>query len=293
MASQHSMTLRRLLATEQGLLLPGAPNALAARIIADLGFQAIYLTGAGLTNMSLGLPDLGFMDLTQVVEHTMAIRNITDLPLIVDADTGFGNAANVFHTVKMLERAGASAIQLEDQRAPKRCGHFAGKELVTVEEMIGKIKAAVDARREGVLLVARTDARATEGFDAAIERCQRYIEVGADITFLEAPETIDELESIPRRLGVPQLVNIVVGGKTPTIERGTAARMGFSLVLYANAALQGAVLGMQNALRELQNRGALNEADGLLATFAERQRLVDKIRFDAMERKYGSQGDPS
>ena len=115
MASQHSMTLRRLLATEQGLLLPGAPNALAARIIADLGFQAIYLTGAGLTNMSFSLPDLGFMDLTQVVEHTMAIRNISDLPLIVDADTGFGNAVNVSHTVKMLERAGASAIQLEDQ----------------------------------------------------------------------------------------------------------------------------------------------------------------------------------
>lgn len=286
MANPHAGALRHLLATERGILLPGAPNALAARIIVDLGFKALYLTGAGLTNMSLGLPDLGFMNLSQLVEHTMAIRNVTDLPLIVDADTGFGNAVNVAHTVRMLERAGASAIQLEDQKAPKRCGHFVGKELVSAEEMVGKIKAAVDARRDDLLLVARTDARATEGFEAAIGRAQRYIEAGADVTFVEAPETIDEIKLIPQKLKVPQLINIVVGGKTPTIDRSTAVEMDFGLLLYANAALQGAVLGMHNALRELQTRGALEQDDGLLASFAERQRLVGKPLFDAMELKY-------
>src|SRR5271167_4311211 len=151
--SKHIQTLREIMASRSGVLLPGAPNALAARIIADLGFEAMYLTGAGLTNMYLGLPDLGFVELSQLVDHTMAIRGVVDLPIIVDADTGFGNAHNVAHTVATLERSGASAIQLEDQRAPKRCGHFAGKEVIPLDEAVGKIKAAVDARREGLLII--------------------------------------------------------------------------------------------------------------------------------------------
>ncbi|MGC2788383.1 MAG: isocitrate lyase/phosphoenolpyruvate mutase family protein, partial [Roseiarcus sp.] len=147
MARADIETLRAMLARDRGVLLPGAPNALAAQVIADLGFKAIYLTGAGLTNMDLGLPDLGFMDLSQVAEHVLAIRGVIDLPLIVDADNGFGNAINVAHTVRMLEWAAASAIQIEDQHAPKRCGHFAGKELIPADEMVGKVRAAVDARR--------------------------------------------------------------------------------------------------------------------------------------------------
>jgi 2-methylisocitrate lyase-like PEP mutase family enzyme len=288
MKNQHIRVLRELLASERGILLPGAPNALAARIIADLGFKAVYLTGAGLTNMALGMPDLGFLDLGQVVQHTMAIRNVIDLPIIVDADTGFGNALNVAHTVKMLEQAGASAIQLEDQKTPKRCGHFNGKDIVAAEEMVSKIKAAVDARRDGVVIVARTDARAVEGFEAAIDRARRYIEAGADVTFVEAPETLDEVRLIPPRLGVPQLINIVVGGKTPTVDQAMAADMGFGLLLYANVALQGAILGMQTALRALRERGALDEASGLVASFVERQRLVDKPAFDAMEQRYAT-----
>jgi 2-methylisocitrate lyase-like PEP mutase family enzyme len=274
------------MASRRGVLLPGAPNALAARIIADLGFQAIYLTGAGLTNMTLGLPDLGFMDLSQVVEHTMAIRNVTELPLIVDADTGFGNAVNVTHAVRMLERAGASAIQLEDQASPKRCGHFEGKELVPVSEMVSKVKAAVNARRDGMVVIARTDARAGEGFQAALDRAQRYIEAGADMTFLEAPQFMDEVRQVPQALGVPQLLNIVIGGKTPIIGQAQAAQMGFSLLLYANAALQGAVLGMQRALTALRDQGAIDESSGLIASFTERQRLVDKPGFDALEQIY-------
>ena len=231
MARDHIETLRKLLAEKRGVLLPGAANALSARIIADLGFEAIYLTGAGLTNVYLGVPDLAFMDLSQLVEHTMAIRGVVALPLIVDADTGFGNALNVGRTVSILERAGASAIQIEDQVTPKRCGHFEGQEVIPVTEMANKVKAAVDARRDGVLIIARTDARAAEGFDAAIDRARCYIEAGADITFVEAPKTVEELRKIPELLTVPQLLNMVVGGKTPITDRTAAAEMGFNLVL--------------------------------------------------------------
>src|SRR5271163_668114 len=199
MSTSHIQTLRAMLREEKGVILPGAPNALAARIIADLGFKAVYLTGAGLTNMHLGLPDLGFMDLSQVADHVMAIRCVIDLPLIVDIDTGFGNAINVTHTVRILEQAGASAIQIEDQHAPKRCGHFDGKELIPPGEMVGKVRAAVDTRRQGLVVIARTDACAVEGFEAAIERAGRYIEAGADVTFVEAPESLEDLEAVPRR----------------------------------------------------------------------------------------------
>src|SRR5260370_26211276 len=269
MAQDHIQTLRKLLAEKRGVLLPGAANALSARIIADLGFEAIYLTGAGLTNMHLGLPDLAFMDLAQLVEHTMAIRGVVDLPLIVDADTGFGNALNVAHTVKTLEQAGASAIQLEDQSTPKRCGHFAGQELITAEEMVNKVKAAVDSRRNGLVIIARTDACAVEGFEAAIDRASRYIDAGADMTFVEAPENLADLKQVPKRLSAPQMLNMVLGGKTPIVDEQAAAGMGFSLVLYANAALQGAVQVIQKALRALHENGVLEEGGGLICTFAE------------------------
>ena len=199
MTTPHIHALRTMLREEKGVILPGAPNALAARIIADLGFRAVYLTGAGLTNMHLGLPDLGFMDLSLVADHVMAIRCVIDLPLIVDIDTGFGNAINVTHTVRILEQAGASAIQMEDQHAPKRCGHFEGKELVPLEEMVAKVRAAVDTRRQDMVVIARTDACAVEGFEGAIERAGRYIEAGADVTFVEAPESVDDLAAVPRR----------------------------------------------------------------------------------------------
>ena len=286
MARKDIHTLKEMMVAKRGILLPGVPNALAARVVADLGFEAMYLTGAGLTNMYLGLPDLGFVDLSQLVDHTMAIRGVVDLPIIVDADTGFGNAHNVAHTVATLERSGASAIQLEDQRAPKRCGHFAGKEVIPLDEAVGKIKAAVDARREGLLIIARTDACATDGFEAAIERAESFIEAGADMTFVEAPETLAQIERIPKVLAAPQLLNMVIGGKTPVLQREEAQEMGFSLVLYANAALQGAVLGMQKALGALKEAGRLDEESRLTATFAERQRLVGKAIFDAMDERY-------
>lgn len=281
--------LRRRLDARAAILVPGAANALAARVIEDLGFEAVYLSGAGLTNMLLGLPDLAFIGLAELVEQTALIRDVTTLPIIVDADTGFGNALNVARTVRRLERAGASAIQIEDQIMPKRCGHFAGKEVIPAAEMAGKIRAAVDARASAdLLIIARTDARAVEGFEAAIERAARYVEAGADVTFVEAPESLDELRRIPQLLPVPQVVNIVVGGRTPVVDQATLVGMGFGLVLYANAALQGALLGMQRALATLKTTGRLDEAPDLVASFAERQRLVGKPELDALDARYAA-----
>ena len=281
--------LRAKLAERRALLVPGAANALSARIVADLGFEAVYLTGAGVTNMFLGVPDLAFISLPELVEHTSAVRDIVELPIIVDGETGFGNALNVRHTVRRLERAGANAIQLEDQVLPKRCGHFAGKEVIPAGEMAAKVRAAVDARQhDDFLIIARTDARAIEGFEAAIERAERYIEAGADVTFVEAPESLDEVRRIPTLLPVPQVINLVVGGRTPIIGRDELASMGFALVLYANAALQGAILGMQRALGELKARGRLDETAEHVAGFEERQRLVQKPLFDELSQRYAS-----
>lgn len=280
--------LARLVEARRGVLVPGAFNALSARVIEDLGFEAIYLSGAGVTNMWFGLPDQGFIGLSEIAEHTARIRDAVRLPLLVDADTGFGNALNVRHTVRTLERAGADCIQLEDQVAPKRCGHFSGKEVVATDEAVGKIKAAVDARHDaGLLIMARTDAAATHGFEAAVERAQRFAEAGADLLFVEAVTTADEIRALPRLLAKPQLMNMVIGGRTPIFNADQLAELGFGIVLYANAALQGALAGMQNALTVLRDEKELREAGGLVAPFAERQRLVGKPDWDALEKRYG------
>jgi len=276
----------------RALLVPGAFNALSARVVADAGFQALYITGAGVTNMSLGLPDLGFIGLNEIAEHTSRIRDAVDLPLIVDADTGFGNALNVRHTVRALERAGADAIQLEDQVSPKKCGHFAGKHVISTSEMVGKLHAAVDAREDpNFQIVARTDACAVHGFDAAIERAHRFAEAGADVLFIEAVETFEEIRRLPSLFDTPQLINIVVGGKTPTLPQGEFAELGFGIVLYANAALQSAVLGMQKALAVLRDEGKIDEDPTLLVPFNERQRLVDKPLYDRLDKKYAAGDD--
>ena len=279
--------LKALAESRRGVLVPGAFNALSARVIADLGFEAIYVTGAGVTNMWFGMPDQGFMGLHEIADHTARIRDAVDVPLIVDADTGFGNALNVRHTVRVLERAGADCIQFEDQVAPKRCGHFSGKEVISTEEAVSKIKAAVDARQDANLLImARTDAAATHGFEAAIERAQRFAEAGADILFVEAVTQADEVRALPTRLAQPQLMNMVIGGKTPIFNAEQLGEMGYGIVLYANAALQGAVAGMQKALTVLRDEKEVQESSGLVTPFAERQRLVGKPEWDALERQY-------
>ena len=279
--------LKHLVEARRGVLVPGAFNALSAKVIADLGFQAIYVTGAGVTNMWFGMPDQGFMGLHEIADHTARIRDAVDVPLIVDADTGFGNALNVVHTVRTLERAGADCIQLEDQVAPKRCGHFNGKEVISTEEAVDKIKAAVDARRDGNLLImARTDAAATHGFEAAVERAQRFAEAGADILFVEAVTEAEQVRALPQRLRTPQLMNMVIGGKTPIFNADQLGALGYGIVLYANAALQGAVMGMQKTLATLRDAKEVREDSGLVTPFAERQRLVGKGEWDALEKRY-------
>jgi 2-methylisocitrate lyase-like PEP mutase family enzyme len=286
-SKNSKQVLRDKVEARRGLLVPGAFNALSARVIADLGFEALYVTGAGVTNMYFGMPDQGFIGLNELADHTARIRDAVDIPIIVDADTGFGNALNVRHTIRTLERAGADAVQLEDQVAPKRCGHFNGKEVISCAEMVGKIHAAVDARSDaGMLIMARTDARSVHGFDDALERAARYSEAGADILFVEATETADEIRRLPQALNKPQLVNLVIGGKTPIFSADELAGLGYGIVLYANAALQGAVAGMQKALTVLRDTHRLDEDPHLVSPFSERQRLVNKPYFDQLEQKY-------
>ena len=279
--------LRSLVEARRGIIVPGAFNALSAKVIADLGFKAIYVTGAGVTNMWFGMPDQGFMGLHEIADHTARIRDAVDVPLIVDADTGFGNALNVRHTVRVLERAGADCIQLEDQIAPKRCGHFSGKEVISTEEAVSKIKAAVDARQDpDFLIMARTDAAATHGFEAAIERAQKFAEAGADILFVEAVTEAEQVRALPQRLAKPQLMNMVIGGRTPIFNADQLAELGYGIVLYANAALQGAVAGMQKTLTVLRDDKQVQESSGLVASFVERQRLVGKPEWDELENRY-------
>lgn len=275
-----------MVAARAAILLPGATNALTARIIEDLGYQAIYLTGAGLTNTELGLPDLGLITLNDVAEAAVRIGDVCALPLVADIDTGFGNAVNTYRTVQVMERAGAAALQIEDQVFPKKCGHFSGKAIVPLDEMLGKIRACTDARQdENLLIIARTDARAVEGMSAALDRAAAMAEAGADILFVEAPESIDEI----RRIGAlpqPQVVNIVMGGKTPMMPLPDLREAGFSLVLYANAALQASVLAIRDVLERLRDNGSLHGAEDRLASFEERQRIVAKPFYDALERRY-------
>jgi 2-methylisocitrate lyase-like PEP mutase family enzyme len=279
--------LRKMVDERRGLVVPGAFNAMSARVVAENGFRAVYVTGAGVTNMTMGIPDLSFIGLHEICEHTARIRDAVEIPVIVDADTGFGNPVNTYRTVQMLERAGADAIQLEDQIFPKKCGHFSGKEVIDIKDMEAKIKAAADARKDqDLMIIGRTDSAAVQGFDAAIERAQRMAEAGADILFVEAVESEAEIRKLPQLLDRPLLINIVIGGKTPTLDADAFGAMGFSIVLYANAALQGAVAGMNKALGFLKQRGRIDEDPAIVASFAERQRLVNKDFYDELERRY-------
>ena len=273
----------------RAILAPGVYDALSALVAEQAGFEALYLSGASIAYTRLGRSDVGLTTYTEVEDTLARITERVRTPVIVDADTGFGNALNTYHAVRVLERAGADCIQLEDQVSPKRCGHFNGKEVISTDEMLGKIKAAVDARRDaGTLILARTDACATQGFEAAVERARRFEEAGADILFVEAVTTLDEIRALPQRLAAPQLMNMVIGGKTPITSAEELATLGYGLVLYANAALQGAVAGMQKALKVLRDHQRIDEDPALVAPFAERQRLVRKADWDALEAQYSS-----
>lgn len=282
-----NLELKAKLQERRALLVPGAANALSARVIEDLGFEAVYITGAGVTNTFFGLPDLGFIGVADVVQHTAAIRQAVSLPLIVDADTGFGSALNVHYTVRALERAGANGIQLEDQVMPKKCGHFFGKEVVSRGEAVERVKAAVAAREDpDFQIIARTDSRAALGLDEALGRADLFIRAGADVVFVEAPESREEIETVMARFDVPQVLNLVIGGKTPVIGLKDAQAMRCGMVLYANVALQSAVAGMQAALGRLKADGHVDERTPGIASFEDRQRLVRKPLYDELDRRH-------
>jgi 2-methylisocitrate lyase-like PEP mutase family enzyme len=286
--------LKEIVARRAAVQVPGTANALFARAIEELGFEVAYVSGAGIANMHVGAPDIGLTTLTEIADTVAAISDAVALPLVVDADTGFGNAVNVVRTVRALERAGAAGLQIEDQVFPKKCGHFAGKAVIALDEMVQKVKAAVDARRDGDLqIIARTDARAVEGLDRAIARARAYIEAGADVAFVEAPLNVAELARLPSEIAAPHVANIVFGGKTPDPGQSELARLGFSLVLYANAALQAAVKAACDVLGALKREGSLAGVADRIASFEERQRLVQKASWDALEANFRTHGDGS
>lgn len=263
------------------IAIPGAFNALVARMIEDMGFEAAYLSGAAFSAGELGMPDIGLFTLSELAEQTRRLARSVTIPLVVDADTGFGEPVNVERTVVELEAAGAAAIQLEDQRLPKRCGHLSGKSLVPVEEMCAKLRAAAAARRDrDLIIIARTDARGVENFDAAVKRARRYVESGADWIFPEALAEEAEFAAFGRALDVPLVANMTEFGKSPLLPVSRLAEMGYAAVLYPVTLLRVAMKGVEAALAMLATDGTQQELLDLMQT---RQELYDLLRYKDYE----------
>ncbi len=273
------MTLHRRVREPGIIVAPGVYDALTALLVEQAGFSAAYLSGASVAYTRLGRSDIGFLSLDDVAQIATCIRERVDLPLIVDADTGFGNALNVMRTVRLLERAGASAIQLEDQSSPKRCGHLQGKSVIGTREMVGKVRAAVDARRDArTLIIARTDAVAVEGFDAALERAERYAEAGADMLFVEAVRSREQMQELNRRLGSvrPLMANMVEGGVTPASTAQELGEIGYRLVIFPGGTVRALTHALQGYLADLLAQGT---------TQPWRERMLD---FDALNAVIGT-----
>ncbi len=280
--------LRDLLARPKLLMAPGAADALTARLIANHGFEAIYMTGAGTSAVRLGMPDVGLLTMNEMVDNAQHIAEASQLPLIADADTGYGGPVNVQRTVRAYERAGVAAIHIEDQQWPKRCGHLAGKSLIPAAEMAGKIRAGLDARHDkDFVLIARTDALAVEGFERALERCRMYEEAGADVIFLEAPSKMEHLAAIPKAFKKPALYNMASSGKTPFLSAEEIQKLGFKLVIYPNFALLSAITAITKTLTELKTKGSVAGIVKDIASFQEFFNLVGMKEIQEAEAKYG------
>lgn len=278
--------LRARLAQDKIVLVPGAYDGLSARLVEGAGAEAVYLSGSGVA-ASQGLPDIGLITYSDMLERAAQVANVVDIPIIADGDTGYGNASNVAHTVRGFEQAGVSAIQLEDQTFPKRCGHFEGKTVVPLEEMLTKLYAALDARSdENFLIIARTDTRATHGLEEAILRGQAFAETGVDMVFVEAPQSREELEQISREIEAPLLVNLPEGGKTPLLSARELEQMGYDIVLHANMALRAAAKQMQRVLRHLLDTGNSDDILDQLITFEERHRITGFYEYQSQEQTY-------
>ncbi len=287
MSERPTRTLRRLIQGPEILLVPGVADGINARLVAKEGFKAIYMTGAGTTAARLGMPDVGLLTMTEMVDNAQRIAEASGLPLIADADTGYGGVVNVRRTVRAYERAGVAALHIEDQGWPKRCGHLAGKTVIPTEEMVSKIKAAVDARDDGDFqIIARTDAVAVEGYDAAIERAKRYEEAGADIIFVEALSQPEHLREVPRLFKAPVLYNMASSGKTPFLTAAEMQELGFRVCIYPNFLVLAAIPAVTRMLRTLKEQGTpvpmLNE----IATFKEFFDLMGMDEVRAMEAAY-------
>ncbi|MEO3477160.1 isocitrate lyase/phosphoenolpyruvate mutase family protein [Phaeobacter sp. CAU 1743] len=283
------MSLRKRLTSPEILLAPGVYDGLTAALATDAGFEALYLSGAAVAYTRLGRPDIGLTTASEMADTMALIADRTDLPVIMDADTGFGNALNARRTMQSYERAGAAALQVEDQSYPKRCGHLSDKSLISKTEMSGKIAAMADARRQDTLIIARTDAIAVEGFDAAIDRAGSYIEAGADVLFIEAPRDSDELAKIAATFKgkVPLLANMVEGGATPISSATTLQDMGFDIVIFPGGIVRALAVTAQNYYASLKESGSnkpfsdrMHDFDGLNAAIGTPEMLALGKRFD-------------
>lgn len=267
------------------MVLPGIYDALTAVLAENAGFGALYLTGAGLSNSQLGAPDVGLLSFDMIATQAMRICAATTAPLIVDIDTGFGGPTTVMHAVRTLETIGVAGIQLEDQSMPKRCGHFSGKDVIEMGAMQAKIDAATRARSDDdFLIIARTDAVAVHGLEDALRRARGYAEAGADVLFVEAPASVEDVRRIPTALpGIPLLINVVPGGVTPDFSVAEVAGMGYQLILHANLVLRSVMKATADILGHLHATGESASREGAFVTWEERQRVVRLAEFDAVE----------
>lgn len=289
MSERMTTRLKHLLAGERCIVAPGVADAFAGRMVGMEGFEACYMTGFGTSLTRLGMPDIGLLTMSEMIDNAQRIVDACGIPLVADADTGYGNPMNVRRTIREYERAGVAGVHLEDQAWPKRCGHLAGKRVIPTEEMVAKLKAAVDSRRDADFLVmARTDAIAVEGFAAALERAERYRAAGADVLFIEAPTSIAQLEEIGRRFeGVPLLYNMAASGKTPDLDNAGMARLGFRLAIFPNWLLLAAIPAMRRMLKELKTKGSVADIRKEVATFKEFTDIAGLPEVQALENRYG------
>ena len=281
--------LRRLLKSKKPLVIPGVFDAIGAKIAEKAGFDAMFQTGYGTSATLFGMPDYGFIGSTETVENARRICRVVNVPVIVDADTGYGNALSVWKLVKELEAAGASGMFLEDQRWPKRCGHMQGKEVVRKEEYAEKLGAALDARSsKDFIIVSRTDARATEGLDKAIERGLYYKKIGADVIFVEAPKTIAEMKKIGKSIKAPLVANMIEGGATPISSASALQKMGFKIVLYPLSVLFANTFASIQILKELRKSGTTMKLKKNVVSFDEFNNIVELSKFRKLEKRYGN-----
>ena len=281
-------SLRKLLKDKsKPLVIPGVYDAIGAKIVEKVGFEAMFQTGYGTSATLFGMPDYGFIGSTETVDNARRICRAVSIPVIVDADTGYGNALSVWKLVRELEGAGASGIFLEDQRWPKRCGHMQGKEVVPIDEYAEKLQAALDARsNKNFIIVARTDARATEGLDKAIERGLYYKKVGADVIFVEAPKTIQEMKKIGSAIDAPLVANMIEGGATPISSETKLHEMGFKIILYPLSVLFSNTYATLQILRELKRSGTTRKLNKKLVNFDQFNDLVELKKYRKLEKQY-------